>query len=160
MVIQHRADTHVIWVARHKVTRPQTILKFRPPSSLDSRTRHGSESFDIGCSSTTFWQRVFVTWRVISKRNLLRRQRSVLDTVSSSQLILLWPSSTKWLHCLAFENSVFGYPKRLNWQPELGAVSKQELCIDNTTFYWGELKFAAKLLNCPQKWHLAPKDDI
>jgi hypothetical protein len=44
MVRQPSADTHVIWVARHKVTRPQTILKFRPPSSLDYRTRHGSQS--------------------------------------------------------------------------------------------------------------------
>jgi hypothetical protein len=44
MVGQPSADTHVIWVARHKVTRPQTILKFRPPSSLDYRTRHGSQS--------------------------------------------------------------------------------------------------------------------
>jgi hypothetical protein len=37
-------DIHVIWVARHKVTRPQTNLKFRPPSSLDYRTRYGSQS--------------------------------------------------------------------------------------------------------------------
>jgi hypothetical protein len=44
MVGQPSADTHVIWVARHKVTRPQTIFKFRPPSSLDYRTRHGSQS--------------------------------------------------------------------------------------------------------------------
>jgi hypothetical protein len=44
MVRQPSADTHVIWVARHKVTRPQTILKFRRPSSLDYRTRHGSQS--------------------------------------------------------------------------------------------------------------------
>jgi hypothetical protein len=43
MVRQPSADTHEIWVARHKVTRPQTILKFRPPSSLDYRTRHGSQ---------------------------------------------------------------------------------------------------------------------
>jgi hypothetical protein len=28
----------------HKVIWPQTILKFRPPSSLDYRTRHGSQS--------------------------------------------------------------------------------------------------------------------
>jgi hypothetical protein len=47
MVRQPSADTHVIWVARHKVTRPQTILKFRPPSSLDYRTRHGSQSLKI-----------------------------------------------------------------------------------------------------------------
>jgi hypothetical protein len=45
MVRQPSADAHVISVARHKVTRPQTILKFRPPSSLDYRTRHGSQSF-------------------------------------------------------------------------------------------------------------------
>jgi hypothetical protein len=45
MVRQPSADTHVIWVARHKVTRPQTILKFRPPSSLDYRTRYGSQSY-------------------------------------------------------------------------------------------------------------------
>jgi hypothetical protein len=44
MVRQPSADTHVIWVARHKVIRPQTILKFRPPSSLDYRTSHGSQS--------------------------------------------------------------------------------------------------------------------
>jgi hypothetical protein len=44
MVRQPSADTHVIWAVRHKVTRPQTILKFRPPSSLDYRTRHGSQS--------------------------------------------------------------------------------------------------------------------
>jgi hypothetical protein len=44
MVRQPSADAHVIWVARHKVTRPQIILKFRPPSSLDYRTRHGSQS--------------------------------------------------------------------------------------------------------------------
>jgi hypothetical protein len=30
----------------NKVSRPQTILKFRPPSSLDYRTRHGSQSLD------------------------------------------------------------------------------------------------------------------
>jgi hypothetical protein len=48
-----RQPTHVIWVARHKVTRPQTILKFRPPSSLDYRTRHGSQS---GCDG------VWVRW--------------------------------------------------------------------------------------------------
>jgi hypothetical protein len=35
MVRQPSADAHVIWVARHKVTWPQTILKFWPPSSLD-----------------------------------------------------------------------------------------------------------------------------
>jgi hypothetical protein len=29
MVRQPTADAHVIWVARHKVTRPQTILKFQ-----------------------------------------------------------------------------------------------------------------------------------
>jgi hypothetical protein len=28
------ADTHVILVAQHKVTRPQTILKFQPPSAV------------------------------------------------------------------------------------------------------------------------------
>jgi hypothetical protein len=39
----------VIWVAWHKVTRPQNILKFRPPSSLDYRTRHGSQSTEIYC---------------------------------------------------------------------------------------------------------------
>jgi hypothetical protein len=44
MVRQPSANTHVIWVARHKVTRPQTIFKFRPPSRLDYRTRHGSQS--------------------------------------------------------------------------------------------------------------------
>jgi hypothetical protein len=44
MVRQPSADAHGILVARHKVTRPQTILKFRPPSSLDYRTRHGSQS--------------------------------------------------------------------------------------------------------------------
>jgi hypothetical protein len=44
MVRQPSADAHVIWVARHKVTWPQTILKFQPPSSLDYRTRHGSQS--------------------------------------------------------------------------------------------------------------------
>jgi hypothetical protein len=47
MVIQPSADAHVIWVALHKVTRPQTILKFRPPSSLDYRTRHGSQRMRI-----------------------------------------------------------------------------------------------------------------
>jgi hypothetical protein len=34
--------------ARHKVTRPQTILKFQPPSSLDYRTCHGSQSRSRG----------------------------------------------------------------------------------------------------------------
>jgi hypothetical protein len=48
MIRQPSVDTHVIWVAKHKVTRPQTILKFRPPSSMDYRTRHGSQSLDIG----------------------------------------------------------------------------------------------------------------
>jgi hypothetical protein len=47
MVRQPSTDTHVIWVAQHKVTRPQTILKFWPPSSLDYRTRHGSQSLRI-----------------------------------------------------------------------------------------------------------------
>jgi hypothetical protein len=43
-VRQPSADAYVIWVVRHKVTRPQAILKFRPPSSLDYRIRHGSKS--------------------------------------------------------------------------------------------------------------------
>jgi hypothetical protein len=40
MIRQPNADTHVIWVARHKVTRPQTILKFRPHNSLDPSLDH------------------------------------------------------------------------------------------------------------------------
>jgi hypothetical protein len=44
LVRQPSADTYMILVARHKVTRPQTILKFRPTSSLDYRTRDGSQS--------------------------------------------------------------------------------------------------------------------
>jgi hypothetical protein len=53
MIRQPCADTHVIWVARHKVTRPQTILKFRPPSSLNYRTRNGSQSGPL--YSITLW---------------------------------------------------------------------------------------------------------
>jgi hypothetical protein len=35
---------HVIWVVRNKVTRTHSILKFRPPSRLDYRTHHCSQS--------------------------------------------------------------------------------------------------------------------
>jgi hypothetical protein len=44
------ADTHVIWVARNKVTRPQTILKLWPPSrwGLDFEVRgRGAEVGNI-----------------------------------------------------------------------------------------------------------------
>jgi hypothetical protein len=55
MVRQPSADAHVIWIARHKVSRPQTILKFRPPSSLDYRTRHGSQSWLKMLQLFCFW---------------------------------------------------------------------------------------------------------
>jgi hypothetical protein len=67
------ADVYVIWVAWHKVTRPQTILKFRPPSSLDYRTRHGSQSSAKTClrgktPPTAAWETMWVQWNRLKNR--------------------------------------------------------------------------------------------
>jgi hypothetical protein len=78
MVRQPSADAHVIWVARHKVTRPQTILKFRPPSSLDYRTRHGSQSLAAQC---IFWP-IFVRL-IFSAKWSRSKSRSRKPTLSA-----------------------------------------------------------------------------
>jgi hypothetical protein len=65
---QPSVDTHVIWVARHKVTRP--ILKFRPPGSLDYRTRHSHPIYLLnymGCLMEFYQSSINIYENVFSK---------------------------------------------------------------------------------------------
>jgi hypothetical protein len=97
MVKQPIADTHVIWVAQHKVTQPQTILKFRPPSSLDYRTCHGSQS----CWYVNCFSKAFLTQ---TQKNLcsdyVRKSSPILQTIRahSRQCALICSTSYLWLY--------------------------------------------------------------
>jgi hypothetical protein len=92
IVRQPSADTHVIWVARHKVTRPQTILKFRPPSSLDYRTRHGSQPKLMFFIGELLWTAMQARWLKMGWVSM-----SQFSTLEDSQLswwrflIGVWP---------------------------------------------------------------------
>jgi hypothetical protein len=108
MVRQPSADTHMIWVAWHKVTQPQTILKFRPPSSLDYRTRHGSLSW-VQCKH----------WIISSRCNVIQHRYPTADQLSlrRGHPSKYWPSVPILLNFCTQQrgNRCFNIARSLSW---------------------------------------------
>jgi hypothetical protein len=76
-VLQHKcdqwasADAGIVRQDSPRASRPQAILKFRPPSSLDYKARHGPQTNTlINKSSLHVFLKVFKTyWGIMTSKN-------------------------------------------------------------------------------------------